>query len=199
LCEICNTTAVFVNSGISPSGGSGFEEVDPDDCVTMVQLAIQKCLEREALCNEFYLQLIKQTTDQPDPNGRINIQNWRFLCLICGVVVPRNQVILNYLHAHLRRCGIDSHTEEGKFAQFASQVREIILSNKFNNMNELRYLFLTFQCSSRTHDTKNRKYPPSYREVQCIIRRYHHNYSYMWRACTWVVMFKSISLQAANP
>ena len=90
----------------------------------MVQLAIQKCLEKEALCNEFYLQLIKQTTDQPDPNGRINIQNWRFLCLICGVVVPRNQVILNYLHAHLRRCGIDSHTEEGKFAQFASQVRE---------------------------------------------------------------------------
>lgn len=89
----------------------------------MVQLAIQKCLEKEALCNEFYLQLIKQTTDQPDPNGRINIQNWRFLCLVCGVVVPRNAVILNYLHTHLRRCGIDSHTEEGKFAQFASQVR----------------------------------------------------------------------------
>lgn len=109
-------------TGISPSGGSGFEEVDPDDCVTMVQLAIQKCLEKESLCNEFYLQLIKQTTDQPDPNGRINIQNWRFLCLICGVVVPRNVVILNYLQAHLRRCGIDSHTEEGKFAQFASQV-----------------------------------------------------------------------------
>lgn len=108
--------------GIVPSSGSGFEEVDPDDCVTMVQLAIQKCLEKEALCNEFYLQLIKQTTDQPDPNGRINIQNWRFLCLVCGVVVPRNRVILNYLQAHLRRCGLDSHTEEGKFAQFAMQV-----------------------------------------------------------------------------
>lgn len=40
-------------------------EVENDDCVTMVQLAIQKCLEKEALCNEFYLQLIKQTTDQP--------------------------------------------------------------------------------------------------------------------------------------
>ena len=88
----------------------------------MVQLAIQKCLEKEALCNEFYLQLIKQTTDQPEPNGRINIQNWRLMCLVCGVVVPRNRVILSYLQAHLRRCGIEAHTEEGKFGQFALQV-----------------------------------------------------------------------------
>lgn len=141
-------------TGITPSGGVGFEEVDADDCVTMVQLAIQKCLEKEALCNEFYLQLIKQTTDQPgilslphgvvigkhsapllyillsswtpsslpDPNGRINIQNWRLLSLIVGVVVPRNRVILNYLQAHLRRCSIDTNTEEGSFAQFCMQV-----------------------------------------------------------------------------
>ena len=91
--------------------------------MSMVQLAIQKCLEKEALCNEFYLQLVKQTTDQPDPNGRINIQNWRFMCLLCGVVVPRNRIILNYLQAHLRRCGKEAHTEEGKYAQFAMQVK----------------------------------------------------------------------------
>jgi len=135
------------HAGITPSNGVGFEEVDPDDCVTMVQLAIQKCLEKEALCNEFYLQLIKQTTDQPDPNGRINIQNWRMLILATGVVVPRNRVILNYLQAHLRRCSIDTLTEEGKFAQFC------------------------MQSLTRTMQTKNRKYPPSYREVQCTIRR----------------------------
>lgn len=109
-------------TGISPSSGSGFEEIDPEDCVSMVQLVIQKCLERESLCNEFYLQLIKQTTDQPEPNGRINTQNWRFMCLICGVVVPRNRVILKYLQTHLRRCGMEPHTEEGKYAQFALQV-----------------------------------------------------------------------------
>ena len=57
-----------------------------------------------------------------DPNGRINIQNWRFMCLTCGVVVPRNKVILNYLQAHLRRCSLDPHTDEGKYAQFAMQV-----------------------------------------------------------------------------
>ena len=33
--------------------------------VGMIQMVISKCLEKEALCNEFYLQAIKQTTDQP--------------------------------------------------------------------------------------------------------------------------------------
>lgn len=119
----CLFAVVVVGEGIGPSNGTGFEEIDPEDCVSMVQLALQKCLEKEVLCNEFYLQLVKQTTDQPEPNGRINIQNWRFMCLVCGVVVPRNRVILNYLQTHLRRCGIEAHTEEGKYAQFALQVR----------------------------------------------------------------------------
>ncbi len=52
-------------SGITPSSGQGFEDVHPEDIVTLVQVAIQKCIEKEALCNEFYLQLIKQTTEQP--------------------------------------------------------------------------------------------------------------------------------------
>ena len=56
---------MFIIAGIPPHNGKGFDEIDQDDCVTMVQLAIQKCIEKEAFCNEFYLQLIKQTTDQP--------------------------------------------------------------------------------------------------------------------------------------
>ena len=133
--------------------------------VTLVQVAIQKCLEKEAICNEFYLQLIKQTTEQPgihllyisdsivsllyfaDPNSRVNIQNWRFLCLVCSVVVPRNRTILHYLQTHLHRCALDSHTEEGAYAQFC------------------------LHCMNRTIEAKNRKYPPSQREVHCIIRR----------------------------
>ncbi len=71
----------------------------------LVQHVIGRCLEKEDLCNEFYLQvraaqhlrpcspqLIKQTTDQPDPNGRINVSNWRMMALTLGVVVPRNKV-----------------------------------------------------------------------------------------------------------
>lgn len=40
--------------------------VDTDeDHVTMMQNVMQKCLENDLLCNEFYLQLVKQTTDHP--------------------------------------------------------------------------------------------------------------------------------------
>ena len=83
-----------------------------------------------------------------DPNGRINMQNWRFLSLILGVVVPRNKVILNYLHAHLRRCGLEAHNEEGKFAQYCLQTLQ------------------------RTIDAKNRKYPPSRQEAFCVVHRF---------------------------
>ena len=37
----------------------------------MIQTVMQKCQETEALCNEFYLQLIKQTTDHPGKFGYI--------------------------------------------------------------------------------------------------------------------------------
>ncbi len=54
---------------------------------------------------------------------------------------------MNYLQVHLRRCSLDAISEEGKYAQFCTQ------------------------CMMRTIEAKNRKYPPSQREVHCIIRR----------------------------
>ena len=36
-----------------------------EDHVTMMQNVMLKCLESDFLCNEFYLQLVKQTTDHP--------------------------------------------------------------------------------------------------------------------------------------
>lgn len=62
---MCITTFI----GITPSSGRGFENVHPDDVMTLVQVALEKCLQKEALCNEFYLQLIKQTTEQPGKGG----------------------------------------------------------------------------------------------------------------------------------
>ena len=98
--------------------------LEPDDGSpeTLIQIVIAKCLEKEALCNEFYMQLIKQSTDQPDPNSRINVQNWRFLSLTCGVVVPRSKSLLNYLWAHLKFCALETNTEEGKYAQYCVRV-----------------------------------------------------------------------------
>ena len=99
----------------------GLELEDPS-IEALVQMVIAKCLEKEALCNEFYMQLVKQSTDQPDPNSRINVQNWRFLSLTCGVVVPRSKALLNYLWAHLKFCALEANTEEGKYAQYCIRV-----------------------------------------------------------------------------
>eukprot|EP00039_Didymoeca_costata_P024022 m.9005 g.9005 ORF g.9005 m.9005 type:complete len:2048 (+) comp3994_c0_seq1:287-6430(+) len=137
--------SLLIFAGLAREGG--FLEPDDPGHILLVQNVIAKCLEKEDVCNEFYLQLIKQTTDQPDPNGRINVQNWRFLALILGVVVPRNKSLLNLIHAHLRLCSADPNTEEGKFAQFCRQ------------------------CLTRTLENKNRKYPPSRQEIMCVVKR----------------------------
>lgn len=92
--ETYGCVSVCICIGITPSSGSGFVEVEADDCVTMVQLAIQKCLENEALCNEFYLQLIKQTTDQPGMKLIIIIMN---ACLKLKHSLLKIQIVVSTL------------------------------------------------------------------------------------------------------
>lgn len=63
LSVYCMIACPQIYAGIEKTGG--FETENDDQHVGMVQMVISKCLEKEALCNEFFLQLIKQTTDQP--------------------------------------------------------------------------------------------------------------------------------------
>ena len=134
--------SLLVHAGLTSSGGVDADG-DPEHCV-LIQNVIGRCLEKEDICNEFYLQLIKQTTEQPDPNGAINMANWGFFALTLGVVVPRNKLILNYISAHLRRCCAEVATEEAKFAQYCQNIM------------------------ARTLEKKNRKYPPSRQEILCV-------------------------------
>lgn len=39
------------------------------DMTSLIQNVIHKCMDSDQLCNEFYLQLIKQTTDHPGNNN----------------------------------------------------------------------------------------------------------------------------------
>ena len=82
--------SIQIHAGLMSQGG--FEVPDDAGSVLLIQNSLGRCLEKEELCDEFFLQLIKQTTDVPDPNGRVNVQNWRFMALATGVAAPISKV-----------------------------------------------------------------------------------------------------------
>jgi hypothetical protein len=118
-----------------------------DEHVSLLQTILERCMRKESLLCELYLQLIKQTTDHPDPNSRVNLRHWALLSLACSVVLPPSKAIRRYLIAHLKRCSSDYVTEEGKYARFAEK------------------------CLLKTQGTRRRQWPPSREEILCTINR----------------------------
>ncbi|XP_037892230.1 LOW QUALITY PROTEIN: unconventional myosin heavy chain 6-like [Glossina fuscipes] len=137
--------AILTYSGLGISGDT-IQRAE-DEHVTIVQSIMDKCMRKESLINELYLQLIKQTTDHPDPNSRVNLRHWALLSLACSVVLPPVKSIRKYLIGHLKRCASDYITEEGKFARFAEK------------------------CFFKTQGTRRRQWPPSREEILCTVNR----------------------------
>lgn len=104
-------------------------------------------MRKETLLCELYMQLVKQTTDHPDPNSRVNLRHWALLSLACSVILPPQKIVRKYLIAHLKRCASDYVTEEGKYARFAEK------------------------CLYKTQGTRRRQWPPSREEIICTINR----------------------------
>ncbi|XP_055956825.1 myosin-I heavy chain isoform X1 [Patella vulgata] len=144
-------TSILIYTGVEESGGSSNENYDH---IGMIQIVMTKCLESDHVSNEFYLQLIKQTTDHPDvtkrkldPNSYVNKRSWQLMAVTTCTLAPPNNRVLKYLQVHLKKCSMDATTEEGKYARFC------------------------YKCLSRTLEKKRRKFPPSSREVECTIHR----------------------------
>ncbi|XP_070072814.1 unconventional myosin-VIIa isoform X3 [Drosophila takahashii] len=137
--------SILTFSGLGTSGET-IKRVE-DEHVRIVQTIMEKCMKKESLLNELYLQLIKQTTDHPDANSRVNLKNWALLSVVCSVILPSMKPIRKYLIAHLKRCSSDFLSEEGKYARFAEN------------------------CFFRTQGTRRRQWTPSSEEILCTTNR----------------------------
>ncbi|XP_073998839.1 unconventional myosin 81F [Rhodnius prolixus] len=118
-----------------------------DEHIHLLQTITERAMLKDSLLGELYLQLIKQTTDHPDPNSRVNLRHWALLSLACSVVLPPQRLIRKYLIAHLKKCSGDCISEEGKYARFAEK------------------------CLYKTQGTRRRQWPPSREEIMCTINR----------------------------
>ncbi|XP_075982800.1 unconventional myosin 81F isoform X2 [Anticarsia gemmatalis] len=118
-----STSEAGTGSSTSLHNNNNAHDADSDDRTALAQALLQRCLQKDTLLCELYMQLIKQTTDHPEPSSRVSARHWALLCAAVGAALPPAKPLRRLLLAHLRYRGTALHAgEEGKFARRAEQV-----------------------------------------------------------------------------
>ena len=78
----------------------------------------------------------------------MNKRNWQLMCVATSCVTPSNSRVAKYLTSHLRKCSLDTTTEEGKFARYCNKVQiRFVLIGNFHSLLSIRAAFLKWNLS----------------------------------------------------
>ncbi|KAM8947857.1 pleckstrin homology domain-containing family H member 3 [Pelodytes ibericus] len=114
------------------------------DPVPLMQGVLQTCLDLRPLRDEVYCQVIKQTTDPPEPGNLNDLRYWQLLTCMSCTYLP-SPAVLRFLQTHLQRTQDRfPSTDMEKYSEF------ILVS---------------------LDKTKQREFVPSYEEISVLINR----------------------------
>ncbi|KAM4622736.1 pleckstrin homology domain-containing family H member 3 isoform 1-T1 [Discoglossus pictus] len=118
-------------------------ETEPDP-VPLMQGVLQTCLDLRPLRDEVYCQVIKQTTEPPDPGSLTDLRYWQLLTCMSCTYLP-SPAVLRFLNSHLHRTRERfPDTETEKYSTFILESLE---------------------------KTKRREFVPSHEEISVLIQR----------------------------
>ena len=114
------------------------------DPVSLIRAICQACFDVPKLRNEVYCQVIKLTTNFPEPGSPLNLNHWYLLGSLCSSFLPSRKFV-RFLRFHLRR------TTE----QCETNGDDVVAAAQF--------------CLDALKKTKLRDFPPSTAEVRGIM------------------------------